>query len=222
MIGCNWSVKSKGFTLVELVVTIVILGVLAVSAAPKFLDLKTDAVIVSLKTLQGGFKSTNNMVYAKAIFKGINTKYTEHGNGGSWQEDCSVNNCVEVGGVWLYFKLAYLDRNCVAFAVDADIRGKETKSIKNKATQQMIIVPNRTIKGGSNTECTNSDVRGKICEGHDFCQCRDKKNISGNQWDGERFIPRGYGYNGNCYLKYTSAEAYTGGTPIYELVTDGC
>ena len=35
--------KSKGFTLVELVIVIVILGILAVTAAPKFLNLAGDA-----------------------------------------------------------------------------------------------------------------------------------------------------------------------------------
>lgn len=35
--------KSNGFTLIELIVVIVILGILAVSAAPKFIDLQSDA-----------------------------------------------------------------------------------------------------------------------------------------------------------------------------------
>ncbi len=35
--------KNKGFTLIELVVVIVILGILAVTAAPKFLGISRDA-----------------------------------------------------------------------------------------------------------------------------------------------------------------------------------
>lgn len=35
--------KNRGFTLIELVVVIVILGILAVTAAPKFLNLQDDA-----------------------------------------------------------------------------------------------------------------------------------------------------------------------------------
>ena len=36
-------VKQEGFTLIELIVVIVILGILAVTAAPKFIDLQGDA-----------------------------------------------------------------------------------------------------------------------------------------------------------------------------------
>jgi MSHA pilin protein MshA len=59
--------KSKGFTLVELVIVIVILGILAVTAAPKFLNLAGDAKKSTLTAVQGSLQSANAVVYSKAV-----------------------------------------------------------------------------------------------------------------------------------------------------------
>lgn len=64
------SIKSnRGFTLIELVIVIVILGILAASAAPKFINLKGDAVIANINALEGNLKSANMLVYAKSIIQ---------------------------------------------------------------------------------------------------------------------------------------------------------
>ncbi|WP_158966566.1 prepilin-type N-terminal cleavage/methylation domain-containing protein [Paraglaciecola sp. L3A3] len=60
----------NGFTLIELIIVIVILGILAVVAAPKFIDLKGDAVAAELKAVEGALKSANSLIYAKAIMAG--------------------------------------------------------------------------------------------------------------------------------------------------------
>ncbi|WP_305737837.1 type II secretion system protein [Photobacterium toruni] len=74
--------KNKGFTLIELVVVIVILGILAVVAAPKFMGLQRDARIADLKGLEGSLKAANEMVYAKAAMKGLDQSQREDGGGG--------------------------------------------------------------------------------------------------------------------------------------------
>ncbi|MGL4893853.1 MAG: type II secretion system protein, partial [Shewanella sp.] len=43
--------KQQGFTLIELVVVIIILGILAVTAAPKFINLQGDARVSALNGL---------------------------------------------------------------------------------------------------------------------------------------------------------------------------
>ena len=62
--------KQGGFTLIELVVVIVILGILAVTAAPKFLNLQDDAKVSAVKGLAGGMKGAAGIVYGKAAVLG--------------------------------------------------------------------------------------------------------------------------------------------------------
>lgn len=50
--------KNKGFTLIEMIVVIVILGVLAVTAAPKFMGLQSDARIATLQATKGAIESS--------------------------------------------------------------------------------------------------------------------------------------------------------------------
>ena len=63
--------KSQGFTLVELVIVIVILGILAVTAAPKFLNLGGDAKAGTLDAVRGSLESAGAMVFSKAILQGV-------------------------------------------------------------------------------------------------------------------------------------------------------
>ncbi|WP_318512194.1 type II secretion system protein [Photobacterium leiognathi] len=63
--------RQGGFTLIELVVVIVILGILAVTAAPKFMNLQNDARKASLEGLKGSIQGAAGIVYGKAAIKGI-------------------------------------------------------------------------------------------------------------------------------------------------------
>jgi MSHA pilin protein MshA len=63
----NRSNAQQGFTLIELVVVIVILGILAATAAPKFIDLTSDAKKSVMKGVEGSIESAVSMVHAKAI-----------------------------------------------------------------------------------------------------------------------------------------------------------
>jgi len=77
--------KQKGFTLIELVMVIIILGVLAATALPKFIDLKSDAQLAAVQGVAGGLAA------ASAINKGARQVNSTKGQ--------SMANCSDAGGL---------------------------------------------------------------------------------------------------------------------------
>ncbi len=69
--------NSKGFTLIELVVVIVILGVLAAVAVPKFVDLQSEARTSVIQGVEGAIRGAATLVYSKALIEGKESNATD-------------------------------------------------------------------------------------------------------------------------------------------------
>lgn len=65
--------KQTGFTLIELVAVIVLLGILAVTALPRFVNLQSDARAATLDALSASMEAAAVQVYAKALIAGTET-----------------------------------------------------------------------------------------------------------------------------------------------------
>ncbi len=95
--------RQGGFTLIELVVVIVILGILAVTAAPRFLNLQSDARVSALQGLKGAMDGAAGIVYGKAAIQGI--------------ENQAAGTDVEVDGITTNFGYPTADATGIGAAV---------------------------------------------------------------------------------------------------------
>lgn len=84
---------AKGFTLIELIIVVVILGILSVVAVPKFIDMSSDARIATLESLEGSMRAASELVNYKARIER--------------KTDCSTDPTIQMGSETITLRCGY-------------------------------------------------------------------------------------------------------------------
>lgn len=96
--------QQRGFTLIELVVVIVILGILAAFAVPRFMGLETEARIATVRSMAGSMRSAAAMAHGVCMAQGCTNATTTIAIGGQnvvfvnqYPNNASISLLLEAG-----------------------------------------------------------------------------------------------------------------------------
>ncbi|AWB68812.1 prepilin-type cleavage/methylation domain-containing protein [Saccharobesus litoralis] len=184
--------KQQGFTLIELVIVIVILGILAVTAAPKFLDIQGDAQASTVQAVAGSMKTASDMIRAKALIEGVqNTAST----------DIDLDNGQDVDVAFGYPEHDWADS--WDELIDASV---SELTNGNACTNEFCVDESEDISGDTNDN-------GVALSGLGTNNANTIALI---------IYPSGTTNTSDCYAYYIYDQTVTGNEPFIGSVTSGC
>ena len=93
--------STQGFTLIELVIVILLLGILVAVALPKYLDLTDKAKEAADKAYLGGLRSATAIIYASNIL--YSTSIDHGGITNNWPTESTVSNQMTEAYSWQFW-----------------------------------------------------------------------------------------------------------------------
>lgn len=159
---------SRGFTLIELVVVIVLLGILAAIAMVRFSPISSDARVASIKALGGAVNEALGIVKSATSIRGVGTAGTQTGI--TWfQLDASTSVRIWNG---------YPDRWCDGIGLA--LQGNTVPSSGCYLSSAAIAQGKFTFYGYGNGSIPGGDAGWRIESASDPANCSVRYNYGGS------------------------------------------
>lgn len=151
--------KQTGFTLIELVVVIVVLGILAVTAAPRFLNLQSDAREARLEGMKGAIASALGVGYGKMAIAGLESKaYVANFDNKSTKAELPFEGCTIGANKRCVFLYGYPDADETALGLlvhELEHQyGTTDWKIEAFEDKRLVAIMARDDKGASKEKCS--------------------------------------------------------------------